>query len=365
MIEYGFARFPRVVGNPGQIMIYDFNQFLQFFKINNGVKPLFVSTNSYYAIDKYGNPSKVFLERIFLDLDTDTGGTIKDAHKDTIKVAKYCQKHKIPFITSFSGNGFHMHLLLKPEERSLDVWLSQAIKAVQYMMKKELNLQTLNTVCAEPKRLVRLPFSKYVNKSQGSHNWTINRNYCIPLTLNQLLSYNIEDIIELSNKPVLEDSYKVEGSKTTLKQLLKDYKVDARTFKNIPLNGIKTTIDCTKFNSQDIYEMTKLMIPLPCIAKHLWTHNPSHVIRFSACSFLKSVLTREEAHTFFDVLSFESEWNDKDNKAYRTYQIDNIYNQDYNRPYSCEELIRMGYCIGEKCKRYKDKIAELELKEQQ
>lgn len=202
MIQYGFARFPRAAGSPSQAMVYKFDHFLQFFKINNDTNPVFVSTNSYYEIDIYGNPTQVFLERIFLDLDTDNGQDITDAHDECKRVARYCLDHNIPFVVSFSGNGFHFHLLLKPEVRSLDMWLSQAVKAIQYQFKKELNLKTINTQCAEPKRLVRVPFSRYVCKASGSNQWIVNKNYCIPLTLNQLMNMKTSEIIELSYKPI-------------------------------------------------------------------------------------------------------------------------------------------------------------------
>jgi hypothetical protein len=269
--------------------------------------------------------------------------------------------NKIPFIVSFSGNGFHFHLLLKPAERSLDTWLSHAVKAIQYQFKQQLNLQTLNTQCAEPKRLVRVPFSRYVCKASGSNQWSVNKNYCIPLKLNQLMNMKTEEIIQLSLHPTYESGYLNPGDKITLKHLLKDENIDSRTFNGIPLNGISENVNCTSYEGQDMFEIVKLLMPLPCLYKAVWEKNPPHIIRFSACAFLTSVLSREEAQQFFDKLAHEAEWNDRANKAYRTYQIDNIYNMNY-RPHSCEELMRMGYCSGKDCFKYNDKIAEIKIR---
>jgi hypothetical protein len=171
------------------------------------------------------------------------------------------------------------------------------------------------------------------------------------------------EIIELSYKPTYESSYLNPGDNITLKQLLKDQNIDSRTFNGVPLDGISSNVNCTAYEGNDMYEIVKLLMPLPCLNHAIWEKNPPHIIRFSSCAFLTSVLSKEEAQQFFDKLAYEAEWNDRANKPYRTYQIDNIYNQNY-RPHSCEELMRLGYCAGEQCFKYADKIAEIKIRNQ-
>ena len=115
MIEYGFARFPRMVGSPSQSVIYPnnndngFSTFINFFKLNNGTRPVFTSHNSYYDFDEYGNPTNIYYEKLFQDLDTDNKGTtLENAHEDCKKVAEFTIENKMPFICSFSGNGFQI-----------------------------------------------------------------------------------------------------------------------------------------------------------------------------------------------------------------------------------------------------------------
>lgn len=357
MIDYGFARFPRMMGNPSQVLINNFDTFLNFFKLNHNQRPVFTSTNSYFDFNEYGNPTNVYYEKMFFDIDTDTGCEVAVAHKDCKKLGEFAVENKLPFGAVFSGFGYHGYLFFEPKLRTINIELAQTIKAIQHYLKTELDLKSVNLVCAEPKRLVRVPLSRYVRKIESESSWEVSQRYCTPLTYEELQNMNNDEIMKMSYHPVIKTEYRTQGNKIKIKNFLKDHRINVKTvIESIPTDlGDYSGIDCTKFEGKETYELTKGLIPMPCIHDVLWGKNPAHFVRFSACAFLTSVLSREEAHTFFDKLSHEAEWNDRHNKITRTYQIDNIYDKNY-KPYSCKDLYQMGLCIGESCKYYKKKI---------
>ena len=358
MIDYGFARFPRAIGKPDQHIIHDFDSFIFFFKYNYGKRPMFTSTNSYWDFNEIGNPTNVYYEKLFFDLDIDTGYTTEEAHKETIKMADFCRGHKIPFTSSFSGMGFHFFIFFKPKILTLDGNLSRSVKGVANYMKEELKLKTINMVCAEPKRLVRIPLSKYVTKKEGDGEWTKTNRNCIPLTYNQLSSMNTDEIRNLSNNfKILDESYKFDGNKIQLKDFIKDFKVDVNRKVIISTREgvvIENEVEYNEFKDEEIYKIVQLLVPFPCLSKHIFDKNPPHFVRFSVCAFLShnNILSKEESYSFFDKISMVAEWNDRQHTMTRKYQIDNIYNNpEYDR-YSCENIQSSGYCIGKKCKFY-------------
>ena len=366
MVDYGFVRFPRAIGKPDQHIIHDFESFIFFFKYNYGKRPLFTSTNSYWDFNEIGNPTNVYYEKLFFDLDIDTGYSTEDAHKETIKMADFCKQNKIPFAQSFSGLGFHFFMFFKPKMYTLDENLSRTVKGVANYMKEELKLKTANMVCAEPKRLVRIPLSKYVTKKQdGSKGeWFATDRNCIPLTYNQVSSMTTDEIRNLSaNFKTLEESYRTTGNKINLKDFVKEYSVDIN--KRVIMTDragkvIDGNFEYQEFQNDDIYKITQLLIPFPCINKHIFDKNPPHFIRFSACAFLShnGILSREESHSFFDKISMVAEWNDRQHSMTRRYQIDNIYNNpEYDR-FSCENISSNGYCIGKTCPFYERYLKE-------
>lgn len=356
MIQYGFARFPRAVGNPLQTIIGNFSTFLLFYKLNNGKFPLYTSSNSYWDFDKYGNPTNVYYEKLFFDLDVDTGFSVENAHKDCQTLAIFCKDDKIPFVTSFSGNGFHFYIFFKPKIRTIDRQLTQKIRSISGYLKEELDLKTSNLVVAEPKRLVRIPLSRYVTGKE-IEGWTAKDKYCIPLTYDQLMNNNLKTIILLAKHPrLLPQNYKVDGNKIKMKNFIKDYKVDVKKVveveHHLKQNHTEGMVDYSRYDESEFFKIVDLLIPLPCINQMLRRKNPPHFIRFSACAFLKKVISYEESIAFFDKLAYDAEWNDRHNKIVRDNQIKNIYRNPYTE-YSCEMLVNQGVCVGGDCVRYK------------
>ena len=355
MIQYGFVKFPRAVGNPIQTIIHDFNTFITFYKLNNCKLPVFTSNNSYWDYDKYGNPSNVVYEKLFFDLDIDTGFTVEQAHEDAKKLAEFCFENKIPHSTVFSGNGFHFYVYFKPKVYTLDVKLSQTIKGIANYLKTELELKSANLMVAEPKRLVRVPYSKYVTQ-KNAEGWQPMDWFCIPLTKEQL-QLPLNEIRLLSkNPPITNDMvFKQPGNSIKMKELIKQFKIDIKTpviIEKMKYNYPETKIDFTKVKDKNFREIVNMLIPHKCLQKMIWMKNPPHFIRFSVCAFLVNVISLNEAITLFDKISYEAEWNDRQNKGIRDYQITNIYRNNYI-PYSCDMLDKQGICTHNKdCIKY-------------
>lgn len=356
MIQYGFARFPRTVGNPIQTIIYDFDSLLLFFRLNNGKFPVYTSSNSYWDFDVYGNPTNVYYEKLFFDLDVDTGYDVETAHKDCQRIAEFCKDNKIPFISSFSGNGFHFYVYFKPKIRTIDSKLTQEIRAVAGYLKKELKLKTANLVVAEPRRMVRIPLSRYVTGKEID-GWTKKDRSCIPLTYDQLMNNKLSDIKILSKHPtLLSQPYKQEGNKIKLKDFIKNYdinvKVSSYSGRKYEVNHDESTVEFTSYEQDQFFQILDRILPLPCLSRMLRNKNPPHFIRFSACAFLTKVIPLQEALNLFDKIAHDAKWNDRHNKIIRESQIKNIYAKGYTE-YSCEELVKLGVCVGGDCVRYK------------
>jgi len=369
MVDYGFSRFPRTVGKPDQYMIHDFDAFIFFFKYNYGKTPLFTSTNSYWDLNEIGNPTNIYYEKLFFDMDTDTGYTQEEAHKEIRIIAKYCNDNKIPCTISFSGLGFHFFMFFKPKIYTLDENLSRTIKGVANYIKEELKLKTANLVCAEPKRLVRIPLSKYVTKKEGEDEWNVTNRNCIPLTYDQVMNLSTEEIKQLSsNFKTLKQKYRTDGNSIFIKDFIKDNKIDI-TKKVIMTDRsgvhMEEQFSYDNVKDDDIFKIVQFLIPFPCLSRNIFDKNPPHFIRFSACAFLShnSILNKDEALNLFDKISIVAEWNDRQNTMTRRYQIENIYsNPEYDR-YSCEKMNMYGCCIGKDCKYYAKYLEKVKLNE--
>ena len=187
---YSFTSFPRNVGNPNQVTINDYQSYLMFFKANNGRRPLYTSHNPYNL-----QTQTILYNQMVWDVDTDKpGSTLQMALQDIRTLAHYFKNYD--HLISFSGMGFHFYLKFQPTLLKLDEQLRFNIHDFQSKIKNELNLQTVNLACAEPKRIIRIPGSVYVYHE--NNNFIVTRKHCIPLNDETLDNSNLQQILQYS-----------------------------------------------------------------------------------------------------------------------------------------------------------------------
>ena len=187
---YSFHLFPRNVGNPNQFLASNYQAFLYFIQHNNGIHPLYVAHNPYNL-----DTSTILYNQMVWDVDTDKpGSTLQQALDDIRTLSHYFRNYKQ--LISFSGMGFHFYLKFFPTLLNLDEQLRVNIHDFQSRIITELNLHTVNLACAEPKRIIRIPGTRYVY--QDNHQFVVTRKHCIPLNRDSIQQLALSEILEMS-----------------------------------------------------------------------------------------------------------------------------------------------------------------------
>jgi hypothetical protein len=364
MDEYRLDDYPRVLASPNQNMAYNREIAFRFVNYCDAMgKPAFVSANSYKDFDQYQNPSNINFTKLLLDVDMDTGQSPEVVLLEVRRIIKWMNEHKVTHVVSFSGAGFHVIPLFEPKVYTLDRDLSNKIRAIADFFKSGVfdggeKMKCINIQCAEPKRLMRIPYSRYVPKTGGGEDrWEVRNNYCIPLEDDMVLNLDYESILKISfSPPVYDHPVVVQQNKRYLKDFINEFNIKPREYTKDEMGEFwETGVDFTSKANTDFIGLMKMMIPLPCLCKALMMKNPPHMIRFRACAFLKDVLNEEEAQSFFDRLAYECEWNDRENTFERHKQVASVYRGGYALN-SCKGLQDIGICLKEEC--YKWKVSE-------
>jgi len=165
-----------------RITVQDKEEINKFIQIYNGKKNMYVSVYDYKDIP---NAQNAYVDRVFLDFDYD-----KDLkfYEDVRRVAEYLNNKDYLFFIRFSGRGFHIFIMTKPEES-----LQQPKLAIKKFV-KDLHQRTQSTsdpaVIGDLRRLSRIIGTK--NLKTGL--------YCIPITYEQLFELSYNDICKLAKK---------------------------------------------------------------------------------------------------------------------------------------------------------------------
>lgn len=351
--EYDLARFPRNVG-PMQRLVLNIDQLLSFVGMENGHSACYTSHNSWAGIDEFGHPSKVNFTKTFLDLDIDREPDPIRAKRDVDRLVEWSIGEDLPNAVTFSGHGgFQFFLHFKPSIHTIDQTLTNKIRGVQAWLKEQLGLTSLNLQCAEPKRLCRVPLSRYATTKFDYP--VVLSSYCTPIPSIFLPALSLDDVRMMSLRPPLWDDYRYRGRKhRNLDQFVREYGVSIDP--TVPDPGRIQMASYIALNMDGFGEVVKLLEPDPCVHNDLLTSlNPKHISRFSFAARLRQLgFGEQEAKDFFDQLENGYGWADRANKRVRDYYIRHIYRR--TPPYSpagCPRLMSEGLCIGEPCPKFK------------
>lgn len=337
--QFNLNHLPRAVGNPFQYFVTKPKNFFLFITNNNGKKTCYTSHNNYTDFDEYDNPTHVRTHNLFLDFDMDeeVGIPFDKTARDAYLVSEYLSDENIQHTISFSGRGgYHIYIHLKPTEEKLNNGLTDKYKSIYAHLKKNLNLKTIDQRCADAKRLCRIPMTKYTKNREKTDR------KCIPV--HQPID-DKEEMYEKSKKEVKMDDYVISGDRCSIDELIEKWNIKQEQFRREEIYGT------VAYNPPEDMPLVAEFFK-PCVQNMLFTQNPPHFVRVSACSKIKRIgYSLEEAKKLFDRMAHKYNWIDRENQQNRYYHIQHIYKRDYRMP-SCRKIMEEGYCIGKECDNY-------------
>lgn len=353
-------RFPRMVGDPIQTPVYNKMEFAKWFNVNVGRAICFTSHNAYPELDQKFYPPKVnTIEVNNLFSDFDDKNKPENAQLDTIKFIKFCQSEELPFINSFSGSkGFHHFIRLKPSVHPYDEELKTKIRAVHNWLKDKREFRTMDGKCKEPRRLCRIPYSRYVR--EGKHRqYEVGNTYCIPMKPAEILDLSIDEIVKRAHAPTLYVP-ELDEPKLDLDGFLKQFSIDIREYSAdkevVDGERVVTTREYEEVQSDDFHEFIKALIPRMCVHNDLFGRNPLHSARRMTVTQLREIgYDFSQVVQLFEEMGKRFGWVDRMFRNRRIYQIKHIYFR--HPPYKHDTCGKIknehGLCVGEACPKFR------------
>jgi hypothetical protein len=349
-----------MVGDPLQTAVYDEKEFAKWFMCNNGKRICFVSHNSYPKVNKNYNPPNVLEVRVSnMFIDFDDKDKVENAQLDAIKLIKFCQENKLPFLDSFSGSkGFHHFIRLKPANFVYDEELKIKTRAFHNWLKDKLELRTMDDKCKEPRRLCRIPYSRYA-KMGKQKDYVIGDTYCHPIRSEDIMDKEITEIQLQSRNPEFFIPT-IEEGRFDLNEIIEHFDIDV-----VEYSADKTIVDGERVSTSRLYEevppddfneLVKSLIPRMCVHNDLFSRNPTHATRRMAVIQLKEIgYSFSQVVSLFEEMSKKFGWVDRMFQGRRIYQIKHIY--FHFPPYyhdTCGKIKNEhGICVGEKCDKFR------------
>ncbi|KXB06208.1 hypothetical protein AKJ51_04035 [candidate division MSBL1 archaeon SCGC-AAA382A20] len=349
--EFRMDKLPRAVGNPHQHIVTNPIQFIHFMKRNNGKTPLYTSHNSYPDLDKHFNPKTVRVRNVFLDFDEREDGEFHEPSHDAQLVSDFLSDNNIAHTIAFSGRqGFHLYIQLNDSIEELTNGISLKYRAIYAYLRRELSLKTLDMQCAEPKRLCRIPSSKYVKKDEHTDR------YCMPVPKGMDLPRSRKEMFDMSYSiPSLP--YMRGEEMLTIDEFMDEFNINPDTTPDVEMYD---TVDYNIPDNQFMQMIGEFF--RPCVRNAIFRRNPTHFARVGACIKLKRIhFSEEKAKKIFDRISKEAKWVDRANTKRRYKNIESIYKYNYHMP-NCRNIKLKGLCIGEDCEYYQEGLSEEEEK---
>jgi len=378
-----------------QVWIHNQQELATLIGESNGKCSVFVSHNAYPDRDdqehQFGEHSNegcppiskvkyVTVHQQFVDLDDPE--KIENAFGDLRKLVIWAEQERWRWRSTFSGSkGFHFYLLHDPAiydisetimvDSTTPVQWRAYYLAAQTYLKATLGLRCIDFNSAEPKRICRVPNTMHFKRGSS----TPTGYYCIPLTLDQIMNWNVENIKQLAKNPLTEiDEY---WNRSHLKRSMTfdawlDYydiqpnilSVGRADVGNALIAGFQAPTG-TKGLTVEWWDLFKKLWPgYPCMWNEFYnSRNPRHEARFHTAALLKKMADDPRSIIKIDGnYLFEMYQNLKYDDVHQTEvcrrQIYSIFERGPNssrnwlpiyEPYSCSRIYAAGLCLGPKC----------------
>jgi hypothetical protein len=360
--EYGLWSFPRYVGTPKQVLLGSPAGFFPWFDAaQKAPEPAYAAHNGLVPAKEGQVPSrkKLRFRSAFGDFDTDFGARPEEVFADIQNISRFCQAERLPHGFVYSGNlregkaGFHAYVRFQEEDRHID-YLNRWEPAFWRGLTSHLRLKSINERCADPGRIARIPFSRYVSQTDAGEKF-VGDNYCVPIPWDRIETSTLSSIQAQSRHPTLTESYFFQAQLQPLESFVKKFRwqtfgPETATLHPEPRNlPVGPTRDLMRR-----YEPTRL-----CLQELLFETRPRHVVRVAACvalTHIKPAFTLPELQDFFDRVSEEAQWIDRQNAGDRHMHVAQIWRRAAEgNPYvihSCATLRQAGACLGARCQRF-------------
>ena len=314
-------------------------QYRNLIKEWNGKKNLF---RSVYHFNKF-DFSDIIINQVYFDFD-DHDGTYTGMYDDVLSFIKKLKADNVKFRINFSGRGFHVY-----------------VGSEHCNMDRKIYLRMLYDHIIEQYGLTNVDTATFGNIKQLrriENTINIKSNlYCIPITYQEMLFLNLDEIRELAEKPRSFDICWIDGN---------EIKLD-----NVNLSNNINENHIIEHGDGEFKEINDIL-PEPCIVRILHLVHPNQKERFLLCLWLSSKFRENKDINDFDLNKLSERiitfmrglnWDDYSevpniNKSTR-YQVLNIINKKYNWIPSCENrrlhhICNSDYCWEEKNKNRKN-----------
>ena len=156
----------------------------------NGLNDCFISISEYQQV---GNREMIFPLYFPCDLDADEKHQ-KIVNEDGAKIINWCYTNHISFLLHESGHkGLHVLIPLDIYTKHTSLHFKKFLR----FLTKELDLKTIDPVCAETKRLIRIPDTIHMK----------TKRFCTELEIYDANDMNINDFVDVKSK---QNNYKFE-----------------------------------------------------------------------------------------------------------------------------------------------------------
>ena len=300
---------------PRRLKICDKSDVDYYISIYNGKKDLYQTV---YEYENDLDVDNVIVDKIFLDFDY---GSDMKFLQDVRTVAQYLYDNDYLFYIRFSGNGFHIFILLTDDKLKNP---KVAIKNYVSFLHKKTNTLSDPAVIGDLRRVVRIPNTLNMKHRKEKY-------YCISLSMGELMTNTYEEIRLLAKHP----------------RHCADF-----------INGHRY-LDITEWDKDDIIEKEhkneqKIIfnseinddIP-PCVNDLMKDPMLGNIGRIQVILFFRDLgYTKEEVEDIlYDFLS-EDKFN---HCVHEEHLIDYLFEKDYIFG-DCSIQKENGFCTSETCK---------------
>ena len=364
----GWNNWPRSVGDPRQQYAYDTWHAYRFLTtVNHTPEPgekrtAFISHNR-FSKNQAGNkvlPTAIEVGCLMFDFDS---GKLSKTHKDAKNLYTYLKKQGVPAVALFTGSkGFHIHAKLRPmnfrfhyQDNSAES-LKTIVRQIQRFLKEKCKLETLDEqVVGEPKKLARLPYSWHVSRIGVN-----SKRICVPLLEDQLMKWDIDQIVEYSQNPKLLVPKTAEPKETILELANRLKLKEAIANEHLEWSEKRDTIVELEGELEGVLALFKKKCPGWHQDLFDESRNPMHPTRAGFCLVMKQLgYGAHDVDAMWEKLSVQLDYIDRENREYRLEQILSLFQPRYRKPASCTTIKRQrrgdkSLCIGPDCPRYKE-----------
>lgn len=298
---------------PRRIKITDKKDVDYYKKIYNGKKNLYQTV---YEYEDVIDTSTVIVDKIFLDFDYNIDMNFL---YDVRTIAKYLYENDYLFYIRFSGNGFHIFILLDNTKLKNP---KNAIKNYVNYLHKKTDTESDPAVIGDLRRVVRIP-----NTLNIKHK---DQYYCIPISYDELLNMSYEEIRILAKHSRSNNDF-INGNRFLN---ISEWDIDISEKR-----GEKNTYNTINNN----YINDK--IP-PCIIELMKDPTLGNTGRIQVILFFRDLgYSKEEVEEVLYSFLSEEKFN---HCVYEEHLIDYLFEKDYifNDCFSQKED---GFCVSETC----------------